>query len=151
MVKKAVMILGLAAFIFSISGCATAKKQNDMEMQGLRNQVSVLENQLRSKDDEINGLKEELDKANQQKESVVVLKTGKKKAIGEVKSRPNIKQIQSALFNAGYNPGAIDGKMGKQTRDAIKAFQKANNITADGKVGKKTWQILSPYLYKQIK
>ncbi|MFZ2937989.1 MAG: peptidoglycan-binding domain-containing protein, partial [Candidatus Omnitrophota bacterium] len=38
-----------------------------------------------------------------------------------------------------------------QTKDAIKAFQQANNLTVDGKVGKKTWDLLKEYLYKKAK
>lgn len=151
MAKRLLLVLGLVAFIFSVSGCATAKKQKDMELQGLRNQVSVLETQVQSKDEEINSLKQSLDKAMQEKESAVVTKTVKKRIIGEVKSRPNVKQIQIALFNAGYNPGGMDGKMGRQTREAIREFQKANNLHVDGKVGRVTWQLLSPYLYKKLK
>ncbi len=151
MAKRLLLVLGLVAFIFSISGCATARKQKDMELQGLKNQVSVLEAQIQTKDEEISTLKESLDKAVQEKESVAAVKTIKKKIIGEVKSRPNVKQTQTALFNAGYDPGTIDGRMGRQTRDVIKSFQKANNLIADGKVGRKTWQLLSPYLYKKIK
>ncbi|HQQ06618.1 MAG TPA: peptidoglycan-binding domain-containing protein, partial [Candidatus Omnitrophota bacterium] len=42
-----------------------------------------------------------------------------------------------------------DGKLGKQTRSAIRDFQKANGLTVDGKVGKKTWAQLEPFLNKQ--
>lgn len=154
MFRRAAFIFGLVVFAFFISGCATAKKQkqSDMEIQGLRNQISALESQVQSKDEEIGSLRDQLDKALQAKEesSAAAARVSKKK-IGEVKSRPNVKQIQVALFNAGYNPGDMDGKMGKQTREAIKSFQKANGLTADGSVGKKTWKLLAPYLYKNIK
>jgi len=71
--------------------------------------------------------------------------------MGEVKSRPKAKQIQLALKNAGYYSGAIDGKIGKVTKDAIKAFQRANNLIVDGKMGKKTWELLRKYLYLKVK
>jgi peptidoglycan hydrolase-like protein with peptidoglycan-binding domain len=120
-----------------------------MEMQGLKNQISVLEAQIQSKDEEIGSLRDALNKANEEKQAAAVAVS--KKKIAEVKSRPNIKQVQIALANAGYNPGPIDGKMGKQTRDAIKAFQKANNLDVDARAGKKTWELLRGYLYKKIK
>jgi peptidoglycan hydrolase-like protein with peptidoglycan-binding domain len=41
--------------------------------------------------------------------------------------------------------------MGRQTREAIKAFQRAHNLAADGKVGKQTWALLKDYLYQKIK
>lgn len=149
MIKKAVIFSILAIFIVSLSGCATARKQN-LETQGLRNQISVLEAQIQAKDEEINNLRESLAKTTQEQETSL-RQVSKKRVIGEVKSRPNARHIQVALKNAGYNPGSIDGRMGRQTKDAIKAFQRANNLVADGKVGKQTWGLLKEYLYKKIK
>lgn len=56
------------------------------------------------------------------------------------------KQIQRALKKAGFYKGAIDGKLGKKTRKAIKEFQKANGLKADGIVGKNTRALLVNYL-----
>lgn len=142
------MFLGAIAVVLlaSTSGCATMGKKKDLEIQGLRGQISALESRLESKDQEIANLREDLDRAMQ--ERIVPVK----QAVSiEQKSRPNIKQIQTALRNAGYNPGKIDGRIGGQTREAIKSFQRANNITVDGKVGKKTWELLRVYLEKQVK
>lgn len=150
MLKKGLGIFGILFLLISLSGCATARRQKDLQVQALRNQVSVLEVQLQSKNEEINNLKEALDKAMQEKEALPGRQL-KKKLIPEAKSRPNIKQIQAALKNAGYNPGPIDGKMGKQTKDAIKTFQRANNLLTDGKVGKDTWGLLRKYLYQKVK
>jgi len=146
MLRKIVFFVIMLAFTISLSGCASGRKQKELEIQGLRNQVSALESQLQAKDEEINSLKETSTKVAEEKETA-----NKKKAIGEVKSRPTPKQIQIALRNAGYNPGKIDGRMGKLSKDAIKAFQSANNLTADGKMGKKTWNLLKEYLYKKSK
>lgn len=55
-------------------------------------------------------------------------------------------QIQQALKNAGYYQGKLDGKVGPQTRSAIKAFQKDNGLVADGVCGRKTWAQLKAYL-----
>jgi peptidoglycan hydrolase-like protein with peptidoglycan-binding domain len=153
--KRKVFVLSLLGiFVISLSGCATGRKQSETEIQGLKSQVSSLESQLQSKDEEINGLREELSNGQGQEQQVGISATKtvtKKMVIGEVKSRPNIKQIQIALQNAGYNPGSIDGRMGKQTKEAIKAFQKANNLSPDGRVGKKTWSLLRDYLSKKVK
>jgi len=136
-------------------GCASTRKNNDLEIQSLRNQVTVLEAQLQSKNEEVSGLKDALNKqevaAAPTQEKIVTSKKLKKRVIGEVKSRPNTKQIQIALSNAGYDPGSTDGKMGKQTKDAIKAFQKANNLPVDGHVGTKAWDLLKDNLYKKVK
>jgi peptidoglycan hydrolase-like protein with peptidoglycan-binding domain len=151
MLRK-ILIFSLALiFMVSLSGCATARKQQDLGTQGLRNQISVLESQIQSKDEEINSLKESLAKATQEKETPRVLakRVSKKKVIGEIKSRPKAKQVQIALKNAGYEPGSIDGRMGKQTREAIKAFQRANNLSVTGKADRQTWNLLREYLYKK--
>jgi len=60
--------------------------------------------------------------------------------------KPTVKEIQTALKNAGYYAGLIDGKVGPMTKKAIEAFQKANGIKADGKVGPRTWAVLSSHL-----
>lgn len=153
MLKKWLVFSLLVIFVISLGGCATARQQKEMEIQGLRNQVQALETQLQSREEEINSLRESLAKATAAKESPRVVKrqVSKQRVIREVKSRPNIRQIQIALKNAGYNPGSIDGRRGKQTRDAIKAFQRANNLVVDGKVGKRTWKLLREYLYKREK
>lgn len=147
MSKRGVVITILFIFIASLSGCATSRgKQRSEEIQGLQNQIAALEAQVQSRDELINNLKESLKNRMEPQEEVA-----SKKAISEVKSRPSVKKIQIALKNAGYTLGAVDGKMGKQTKDAIKAFQQANNLTVDGKVGKKTWDLLKEYLYRKAK
>lgn len=57
------------------------------------------------------------------------------------------RQIQQALAAAGFYTGQVDGKIGKQTRRAIRSFQQANGLTADGIVGKKTVAALAQYLH----
>lgn len=54
--------------------------------------------------------------------------------------------IQKALKKAGYYNGALDGKIGPGTRDAIRAFQKDNGLHADGVCGRQTWSKLKSYL-----
>lgn len=46
--------------------------------------------------------------------------------------------IQKALAAKGYNPGPLDGQPGPQTTAAVKAFQAARGLTADGIVGPAT-------------
>lgn len=55
-------------------------------------------------------------------------------------------QIQTALKNAGFYAGEIDGKIGHKTKKAIEEFQRANNLKVDGKAGPNTWALLSAYL-----
>lgn len=149
MVKKVFIFSLLAVFAAGLAGCATtgAVKQKDMEIQGLRNQITVLEAQAQNKDQEIATLKEALSKPVEQPKVETAEQVKEKSALkGKVKAHPSIKDVQNALKNAGFDPGKADGRMGKQTREAIKAFQKANNLKVNGKVNKKTWALLGGYL-----
>ncbi len=141
------MWLGLAtAGIFVLSGCATVNKKDDLSNQALRNKISALETQLSEKDNEINSLKEAAVKTEQP-----AAPEGNGGNIGEVKQHIDAKMIQTALKNAGYYQGEITGKMGSKTRQAVRDFQKANKLHADGRVGKKTWALLKEYLDKKVK
>jgi len=60
--------------------------------------------------------------------------------------KPSANEIQTALKNAGFYTGSIDGKIGPKTKAAIEEFQRSSGLTADGKVGPKTWQALAKYL-----
>src|SRR5581483_454510 len=50
----------------------------------------------------------------------------------------SVTQLQRALAKAGYSPGKADGAYGPGTTDAVKRFQKAQGLTADGIAGAKT-------------
>ena len=49
-----------------------------------------------------------------------------------------VKQIQTKLKNWGYYSGAVDGVYGSATEAAVKAFQRKNGLTVDGKAGPQT-------------
>ncbi len=53
-----------------------------------------------------------------------------------------VKEVQRRLKQWGYYNGAVDGVFGAGTRKAVVAFQKKNGLTADGVVGKATYQAL---------
>ena len=52
----------------------------------------------------------------------------------------DVQAVQQALISKGYSCGAsgTDGQFGAGTESAVKAFQKANGLTADGIVGQNT-------------
>lgn len=47
--------------------------------------------------------------------------------------------VQRRLQELGFDPGAVDGDFGAQTEAAVKAFQRARGLDADGIVGPETW------------
>lgn len=49
-----------------------------------------------------------------------------------------VKQIQTRLKSWGYYKGNVDGVYGSKTQAAVKSFQRANGLTADGVAGPKT-------------
>ena len=55
---------------------------------------------------------------------------------------PEVEKAQKALLEKGFDPKGIDGIFGPNTEKATKAFQKANGLTPDGKIGPKTRDIL---------
>ena len=50
----------------------------------------------------------------------------------------NVERLQKDLSAKGYQVGSIDGIFGDRTENAVKTFQKDNNITVDGVVGAET-------------
>jgi len=137
MVRRVLLLGVLVIFIISLNGCSTTRKNKDLEIQGLRNQVSALESQAPVKEESMDS-------------SVQPLLNESKSSTG-IKQTFDAKQIQTALKNAGYYQGSVDGKLGKKTRKAVREFQKANNLSVDGKVGNKTWAVLKDYLEKKVK
>ncbi len=64
----------------------------------------------------------------------------------EMADKPTNKNIQQALKNAGVYDGSIDGNIGPKSKKAIRDFQTQNGLSADGKVGPRTWKKLSIHL-----
>jgi peptidoglycan hydrolase-like protein with peptidoglycan-binding domain len=53
-----------------------------------------------------------------------------------------VREMQRALKDKGFDPQGTDGKFGANTRKAVVAFQKANGLEPDGVVGKDTRKAL---------
>ena len=49
-----------------------------------------------------------------------------------------VKSLQQRLKELGYYSGSVDGDFGDATEAAVRAFQKQNGLTVDGKAGTKT-------------
>ena len=54
----------------------------------------------------------------------------------------DVRTLQRALNDAGYDAGAADGIYGKKTERAVKRFQKDNGLVVDGIAGKRTFEAL---------
>lgn len=139
----------LAAFI--ISGCGTSQKKVQTEVTGIKTRVETLESRVEgveSKQAEVERMAAEQAQALDELKSTGAsqVKTNISVKMREGTRSEKMRDIQQALKNAGYYDGKIDGIKGKGTKKAIKDFQKANGLKADGVVGRKTWDLLDKYL-----
>jgi peptidoglycan hydrolase-like protein with peptidoglycan-binding domain len=55
----------------------------------------------------------------------------------------DVREAQEALKVQGHDPGPIDGVMGSQTRQALKAFQSKNGLKQTGSLDAETKQKLN--------
>lgn len=146
MSRKTVVLLALGVAVsFTVTGCGTAPKKVKEELTGIKTRVDTLESRVESVE------------AKQAEAERVVVETPKVTEPSwpdtnfDVKSstvpaKTDVKQVQTALKSAGYYNGEIDGVKGRNTKRAIKAFQRDHGLASDGIVGSKTWDLLSKYV-----
>jgi len=141
-------ICALLAVMVAVSvaavGCGTAPKKVKEELTGIKTRVDTLEARVESVE------------AKQTEVEKVVVETPRVTEpswpdtnfdikSSTVPAKTDVKSVQTALKNAGYYNGEIDGVKGRNTKRAIKAFQRDHGLAADGIVGSKTWDLLSKY------
>ena len=139
-----------------LSGCATTSSRSG---GSLEIKVAQLERRLSDSDIEIQELKYEVSRLNNQISaggSHGDVSSGSKKERqdsgdkvieeGSIRVSAAPEDVQKALQKAGYYDGAVDGKIGRKTIDAIKNFQKEHDLKVDGVIGAKTWQAMRGYL-----
>lgn len=56
-----------------------------------------------------------------------------------------VKSLQSRLQASGFDPGSVDGKFGKRTASALRDYQRAMGLGADGVAGRKTFDSLNGF------
>jgi peptidoglycan hydrolase-like protein with peptidoglycan-binding domain len=132
-----------------LSGCSTVPKKVKEEVQTLQGRVDTLESRVEG----VEGRQAELEKAasdQSQDLEEIKLKAQRVRLNMSPKAKSGVPrtetmEIQTCLKSAGFYHGAIDGVKGRATKKAIRAFQKANGLRADGVVGPKTWELLNKY------
>ena len=156
------MVKGLSLIVccLLLAGCATTQKSANPDMRGMQSRIDFLEDEMKAKDQEIGSIQNELRQVKQEymrkyetsEDSVKRISNqsdvASKASAGEPEEIIRISgvtadKVQLALKRAGFYQGALDGKIGAKTKEAIKAFQKENGLTADGIVGRSTWAKLS--------
>ena len=151
-------VIGLCLGASLVGGCAMGR--NQQHVARLQSQVGLLEERVSQL--ERGGMaegsmppltepqpivKNTEPKAKRKKQRAEEKRSGAKLAAQAKTSilQPTTRDIQQALKNAGFYQAAVDGKMGNQTRTAIKEFQRVNGLKDDGVVGKQTWAKLQAY------
>lgn len=135
-----VQLSALFLVVALVPGCATARarKAADSEYQ---NQVASLQNEIQTKDQQIQDLQYQLEQVQRANYDTTGGSSSSSSSVIRVPG-VEVKDVQRALARAGFNPGPVDGRLGKKTKAAIKAFQRRNNLKADGIVGERTWSLL---------
>ncbi len=138
-----IALLGLA--LVATGGCASSRSAQAQDVERLRNDLNLVHERI-----------DQLERValNQQtpaswpmeSESIAAPSGGIAVGGRGAGVKPSKKEIQQALKQAGFYQGNVDGKVGAQTKDAIKEFQRTNGLKADGVVGSHTWEKLAPYL-----
>jgi hypothetical protein len=146
--KTLAVLLVLAFAATSLMGCSKKKKDDSASMDGLNGVVS--ENVISVSDIGANSqMSSDIPVVIDNAESAASeMALDEQNLAADATSKPTPKQIQQALKNAGLYTGKIDGELGPRTKKAIETFQSQNGLKADGKVGAKTWRVLSSYLQR---
>ena len=141
--KPVILISSIAAAGLLAAGCATSTGTRTSELESLKTQVASLEAQVGQLNSQVAELSKQgtAGEDSSQDLSVSAHSSGAK-ASAALTGR----QVQLALKKAGFYSGPVDGKLGRQTRKAVKAFQRSNGLAPDGRVGTKTSMALAKFL-----
>ncbi len=131
----------LTAVVLAGAGCATAGAKAK-EADSLSARVDALESQVTAISQRVD--ESALNAPPADSGSARSSAAGRAKTAA--KTRLTTRQAQKALTAAGYYKGNVDGKEGPQTQKAVKEFQLASGLKADGVIGRATSEALSRYL-----
>lgn len=143
--------VGLVVMSMS-TGCASKTQK---QINSLQAQIGVLTDEVVRLDEAVQDSRGATVVSSSTPSSVSA-PSGATVAVGTVYRTPSgfelpALSIQQALKNAGYYQGSLDGKIGSGTKAAVKAFQRDHDLTADGVVGRSTWNKLKVYLHGTAK
>lgn len=151
------LLIGSLAMV--LTGCVTTQNKSSMDQLQIR--VVDLEKKLEERDSEIVDLKYQIKDLSSRledqpsavyEEPLTVKSAPATSSVTSssdnkiIKVSASVSDVQRALKNAGFYKGTIDGKIGQQTKKAVESFQRQHNLTADGIVGRRTWEELKVYL-----
>lgn len=150
---RIVTLLLLSSFVVASSGCVS-KGRHQREMNSLQSQVAEMDAALKAQQERSQTLAAELEtlraeKAKQAEEAA--RQQVSPEFTGGMYRTPSgfelpATDIQKALKSAGYYVGPVDGKIGPDSREALRNFQRDNGLTVDGVCGRETWAKLKTYL-----
>ncbi len=140
---RIVTLLVLSGLLIASTGCVS-KSTHQREVNTLQAQVSQMDAALKAQQEQNQQLQAQLESAHGRRSS----STSFAGAMYRTPSGFEIAavDIQKALKGAGYYSGGIDGKIGPDSREALRNFQKDNSLTADGVCGRQTWIKLKTHL-----
>lgn len=149
-------LIGLAF----LSGCAS-KKGTNKQINALQAQVGVLTDEVVRLDESLQSTRTAMQDEENRRSSLSSQLSESDARMGSLREEesvirgiyrtpsgfelPSVK-IQQALKSAGYYQGKVDGKIGPATRKAVQSFQRDNGLSADGIVGRQTWNKLKVYV-----
>ena len=134
--KKLFLFVVVAAISFSITGCAVFETK---DIGNLKRRVNTLEEKQSILEKRVGGEPVGVVYPPQEEKTEVT-----SAGIEAMTS----KDIQRALSNAGYYDGPIDGKIGTNSRKAIREFQEDKGLKIDGIPGPQTKKALMEHLIK---
>ncbi|MDP3921691.1 MAG: peptidoglycan-binding domain-containing protein [Candidatus Omnitrophota bacterium] len=148
-------IFSSLGFLVLITGCSSRNVQKEVNM--LHAQVGVITDELVRMEQSLQSLRSAIQEAENQRNDARPQFSGSKASSAGASVTSGVYRtpsgfelpsadIQRALKNAGYYQGTLDGKVGPNTRAALKTFQSDNGLDADGVCGRNTWDKLRPYL-----
>ena len=152
--KRFVAWMGLLGLL--AAGCATNIGPRAQESEAFKSQIAALEGkvgELNQKVDEISQRQGTLESQVQTSQAAALDvpspgATAPSRAAGSYSKAASLsdRQVQRALKTAGFYAGPVDGKLGPQTKEAVRKFQRSNSLTPDGQVGARTSTALAKFL-----